>query len=98
MAMAPLIRFFVFISRVNSYPYVSAIELLDELYGNEKEIQRLIKVMRDATLEDIFSADELKDAQKLKATWLETTIFENRNGKIYPKKIPASHNSPRCIK
>ena len=46
------------------------------------------KSYADAGMEDIFSAEELKDAQRLKATWLETTIFENRNGKFFPKKLP----------
>lgn len=81
----PILCFYI---QGKSYPYVSRDELLDELYGMRKKFTSY-KSYADATLENIFTADELKDAQRLKATWLETTVFENRNGKFYPKKIPA---------
>ena len=79
--------FLCFYIQGKSYPYVSRDELLDELYTMRKKFTSY-KSYADATLQDIFTADELKDAQHLKATWLETTIFENRNGKFVPAKIP----------
>jgi hypothetical protein len=80
--------FLCFYIQGKSYPYISRDELLDELYGMRKKYTSY-KSYADAGITDIFSAEELKDAQRLKATWFETTIFENRNGKFFPKKIPA---------
>lgn len=70
-----------------SYPYVSRDELLDEIYPMRRKFTSY-KAYADASINDIFSADELKDAMHLKATHLETTIFENRNGVFYPRSIP----------
>ncbi len=70
-----------------SYPYVSRDELLDEIYSMRKKFTSY-KSYADATINDIFSADELKDAKHLKANCLETMIFENRNGIFYPHPIP----------
>jgi hypothetical protein len=61
--------------------------LLDQMYTMRKKFTSY-KSYADATIENIFSPEELKDAQRLKATWLETTVFENRNGKFFPKKLP----------
>jgi len=79
--------FLCFYIQGKSYPYVSRDELLDELYTMRKKFTSY-KSYADATLQDIFTSDELKDTQHLKATWLETTIFENKNGKFIPRKIP----------
>ena len=46
------------------------------------------KSYADASIHDIFSEAELKDAQKLKATFLETTVFRNVNGKFIPQPLP----------
>ncbi|MBS1600541.1 MAG: VCBS repeat-containing protein [Bacteroidetes bacterium] len=80
--------FLCFYMQGKSYPYVSRDELLDELYPMRKKFTSY-KSYADATINDIFSAEDLKDAGHLKATWLETTIFENINGKFFPKKLPA---------
>jgi hypothetical protein len=79
--------FLCFYIQGKSYPYVSRDELLDQIYSMRKKFTSY-KSYADAGMEDIFSADELKDARRLKATWLETTVFENRNGKFFPKKLP----------
>ena len=46
------------------------------------------KSFADATITDIFSADELKDAQKLTATCLSTTYYQNRKGKFVAHELP----------
>jgi hypothetical protein len=71
----------------HSYPYVSRDELLDEIYPMRKKFTSY-KSYSEATINDIFSAAELKDAMHLKATHLETTIFENRDGSFYSRAIP----------
>ena len=70
-----------------SYPYVSRDELLDEIYPMRRKFTSY-KMYADATIHDIFSDDELKTAMHLKATRLETTIFENKDGIFYPRSIP----------
>lgn len=69
-----------------SYPYVSRDELLDEIYPMRKKFTSY-KSFADATMADIFSDEQLKSAKHLKATCLETMIYENRNGTFYPKHI-----------
>jgi hypothetical protein len=46
------------------------------------------KSYADAEMKDIFSPEEMKDAKHLVATHLETTLFENRDGKFYSRPIP----------
>lgn len=70
-----------------SYPYVSRDELLDEIYSLRKKFTNY-KSYADATMTDIFSADELSDAQQLTATCLATTYFENKDGKFYERTLP----------
>jgi hypothetical protein len=69
------------------YPYISRDELLDEIYPMRKKFTSY-KSYADATMKDIFSADELKDAKVLTTTNLATTYFENRNGKFYSHPLP----------
>ena len=73
--------------RGRSYPYVSRDELLDEIYPLRKKFTSY-KSYADATLEDIFSEAELKDASRLKATHLATTYFENVNGHFVERTLP----------
>jgi hypothetical protein len=79
--------FLCFYIQGKSYPYVSRDELLDQLYGMRKKFTSY-KSYADASIHDIFSEAELKDAQKLKATRLETTVFKNVNGKFIPQPLP----------
>jgi hypothetical protein len=78
--------FLCFYIQGKSYPYVSRDELLDQLYGMRKKFTSY-KSYADASIHDIFSEAELKDAQKLKATRLETTVFKNVNGKFIPQPL-----------
>ncbi len=70
-----------------SYPYVSRDELLDEIYPMRKKFTSY-KSYADATLEDIFTEEELKDAGRLKAAHLATTYFENVNGHFVERPLP----------
>jgi enediyne biosynthesis protein E4 len=70
-----------------SYPYVSRDELLDQMYPMRRKFTSY-KSYADATMQDIFPADELKKAGLLKATHLETAWFENRDGKFTAHTLP----------
>ncbi|MEO8763828.1 MAG: VCBS repeat-containing protein [Ginsengibacter sp.] len=70
-----------------SYPFVSRDELLDEIYPLRRKFTSY-KSYADATLEDIFGEEELKEASRLKATHLATTYFENVNGHFIEKALP----------
>lgn len=69
------------------YPYVTRDELLDEIYSMRKKFTSY-KTYADATMKDIFSADELKNANVLSATNLATSYFENQNGKFVLRDLP----------
>jgi hypothetical protein len=71
-----------------SYPYVTRDELLDQLSIMRTRFTDY-KSYADATLKDIFTAEELKGAGHLTATYLQTAIFEStENGKLQPKALP----------
>jgi hypothetical protein len=69
------------------YPYVTRDELLDEIYPMRKKFTSY-KDYADATMNDIFSTDELKDVKLLTAANLSTTYFENNNGKFFQHPLP----------
>jgi enediyne biosynthesis protein E4 len=69
------------------YPYVSRDELLDEIYPMRKKFTSY-KSYADATMADIFSTEELKEAKVLTANDLATAYFENKEGRFYPHTLP----------
>jgi hypothetical protein len=69
------------------YPFASRDELLDQIYGMRKKFTNY-ELYSDAQLATLFSKEELQDAQKLEATTLQTTYFENRGGKFIPHRLP----------
>ncbi len=79
--------FLCFYIQGKCYPFVSRDELLDEIYSLRKKFTSY-QSYANACMEDIFSADDLKDAEHLKATWLKTTFFRNQNGKFVPEELP----------
>ena len=79
--------FLCFYIQGKSYPYLSRDELLEQMYPMRRKFTNY-KSYSDAEMKDIFSAEEIKDAKHLAATHLETTLFENKNGKFYPRQIP----------
>jgi hypothetical protein len=79
--------FLCFYIQGKNWPYVSRDELLDQIYPMRRKFTSY-KSFADATIDDMFSAEELKDVNKRKATCLETALFENRNGKFVRRSIP----------
>jgi hypothetical protein len=69
-----------------SYPYVSRDELLDQVYPMRRRFTDY-KSYADATLNDIIDASMPK-LNSMQANFLETTIFENREGQFVPRSLP----------
>ncbi|MCJ8167189.1 VCBS repeat-containing protein [Pontibacter sp. E15-1] len=81
----PILTFYM---QGKSYPYVTRDELLDQMSVMRTRFTDY-KSYADATLQDIFSADNLKDAGHLSASHLQTTYFEqNAQGKFQEKPLP----------
>ncbi|MFC5534395.1 VCBS repeat-containing protein [Rhodocytophaga aerolata] len=81
----PILCFFI---QGKSYPYVTRDELLDQLSIMRTRFTDY-KSYADATLKDIFTAEELKGAGHLTATYLQTAIFESTpTGKLQAKALP----------
>jgi hypothetical protein len=70
-----------------SYPFPSRDELLDQMYGMRAKFTDYASYA-EATLKDIFSANDLKDAKTLKATILESVYLENQKDKFVMHKLP----------
>ncbi|MGZ4010854.1 MAG: VCBS repeat-containing protein [Flavisolibacter sp.] len=69
------------------FPYVSRDELLDEIYPMRKKFTSY-KSYADASMSEIFTTDELKDAKTLTTTNLGTSYFENKKGRFYLHPLP----------
>lgn len=72
-----------------SYPFAGRDELLDQMYSMRSKFTTYASYA-NATLRDIFSASDLRDAPVLKATVLETIYLENANGKFVEHLLPNS--------
>ncbi|MDQ2864415.1 MAG: VCBS repeat-containing protein, partial [Bacteroidota bacterium] len=70
-----------------SYPFVSRDELNDQIYGMRRKFTSY-KDYANATMEDIFSKDELAKASKLTATESNTVCYLNRGGKFEKVILP----------
>ncbi len=80
--------FLTFYMQGKSYPYVTRDELLDQMSVMRTRFTDY-KSYADATLQDIFSAEDLKGAGRLKANHLQTTYFErDAKGKFRAKPLP----------
>ena len=81
----PILCFYV---QHKSYPYVSRDELLDQMSIMRTRFTDY-KTYADATMQDVFTADELKDAKHLTANHLSTTYFEmGGDGKFQERPLP----------
>ncbi|MHA6246362.1 VCBS repeat-containing protein [Pontibacter sp. CAU 1760] len=81
----PILTFYM---QGKSYPYVTRDELLDQMSSMRTRFTDY-KSYADATLQDIFTEDELDGAKHLKANHLQTTYFEsNAHGKLQQKPLP----------
>jgi len=81
----PILCFYI---KDTSYPYVFRDELLDQM-SNMRTRFADYKSYADATLNDIFTKEELKDAGHLTANRLKTSYFESGDdGKLHEKELP----------
>ncbi|QHT72018.1 VCBS repeat-containing protein [Rhodocytophaga rosea] len=79
---------FCFYIQDKSYPYVTRDELLDQMSIMRTRFKDY-KSYADATLNDIFSPEELKGAGHLTANYLQTVLFiQDANGKFQEKALP----------
>ncbi|MEO6229501.1 MAG: VCBS repeat-containing protein [Ferruginibacter sp.] len=71
-----------------SYPYVTRDELLDQMSIMRTRFTNY-KDYAGATMKEVFTEEELKDAKHLKANYLQTAYFEmGANGKFQEKPLP----------
>ncbi|MEO8568228.1 MAG: RNA-binding protein, partial [Ginsengibacter sp.] len=81
----PILCFYI---QHKSYPYVSRDELLDQM-SNMRTRFADYKSYADATIKEIFTPEEMKDAKHLQANYLNTAFFESSlNGKFVEKTLP----------
>ena len=84
-AVDPIFCFYI---QGKSYPYVTRDELLDQVSLMRARFTDY-KSYADASMQQVFLEEELKDAQKLKANYLATAYFESAaNGKWMAKELP----------
>ena len=70
-----------------SYPAASRDDLMDQLPSLKNKFLEYYKYA-NATINDLFTADQLKDAKMLKAELLETVYLENTGKEFILKKLP----------
>ncbi len=81
----PILCFYI---QGKSYPYISRDELITQIADMHKKFEDY-KSYADATLNDLFTKDDLKDAGHLQANYFKTVLFEvNENGKFKEKELP----------
>ncbi|MEO5889025.1 MAG: VCBS repeat-containing protein [Ferruginibacter sp.] len=81
----PMLCFYI---QHKSYPFVSRDELLDQMSMMRTRFPDY-KSYADASIKEVFSAEEIKDAKHLQATDLKTTYFEaGTDGKFHEKALP----------
>jgi len=81
----PILCFYI---QHKSYPYVSRDELLEQMSIMRTRFTDY-KSYANATMKDIFSDEEIKDAKHLQANDLSTTYFESgTDGKFHEKALP----------
>ncbi len=81
----PILCFYI---QHKSYPYVSRDELLDQM-SNMRTRFVDYKSYADATIKDVFTPVEMKDAKHLQANYLGTAFFESGpDGKFRERSLP----------
>jgi hypothetical protein len=81
----PVLCFYI---QGKSYPYVTRDELFDQMSMMRTRFADY-KSYADATLQDIFTKEELEGVSRLKANYLQTAYFEGGpNGQFIEKKLP----------
>lgn len=85
-AIDPILCFYI---QHKSYPCVTRDELLDQISMMRGRFPDY-KSYADATIQDVFSADELKGAKHLTANCLETSCFlSDKMGKLHKLQLPS---------
>lgn len=81
----PILNFYI---QHKPYPYVTRDELLDQMSMMRTRFPDY-KSYADKSMQEVFTADEMKDAQKLTANQLATTYFESSgNNRLVLKELP----------
>lgn len=81
----PVLCFYI---KDTSYPYVTRDELLDQM-SNMRTRYTDYKSYADAKIKDIFTTNELKEANHLQANFLKTALFvSGADGKLHEKELP----------
>jgi len=81
----PILCFYI---QGKSYPFLSRDEVVSQMNGMSKKFQHYHDYA-DATLQDVFTTEQLKNAGHLTANILTTTYFERSNDKkFYIKNLP----------
>ena len=70
-----------------SYPYVSRDELNNQIFAMRKRFTSY-RDYSNATINDIFTPDELAKADSLTVNELHTSLFINQNGKFIKTNLP----------
>lgn len=84
-AVDPILCFF---NQGKSYPYITRDELLDQMSIMRGRFPDY-KSYADATLKEVFTAEELKGATRLEANYLKTALFvADAKGKFQEKALP----------
>lgn len=74
--------------QAQSYPYLTRDELLEQVPTKRPKFTSYDSYS-NATLTDIFGEDELKNAKKLEANYLKTSLLiQNKGGKFEEKPLP----------
>ena len=84
----PLLCYFI---GEKSYPFASRDELTDQMVGLRQRFPNYDSYS-DATIEDILTSDQLKNATILSVEQLNTLWFENKNGKFIQHDLPIQAN------
>jgi hypothetical protein len=80
----PILNYFV---QGKEYPFPSRDELLDQMYSMRSKFTDYASYA-NATIKDIFSDKELKDANTLTATMLASVYLENKKGNFVVHHLP----------
>jgi hypothetical protein len=84
-AMDPILCFYIM---GKSYPYLSRDEMLDQMSIMRPRFPDY-KSYADAGLKEVFTAEELKGAKRLKANYFKTAYFESvSDGRFKEKQLP----------
>jgi hypothetical protein len=88
----PIFSFYI---QGKSYPYITRDEMLDQMSTMRTRFQSY-QSYAEASLAEIFTGEELKDARKLEANYLKTAYFESAaDGKFKERALPVEvQNAP----